>query len=693
MRKRFGKIKTLYNYLAVKHRLPSFYPPWAVLDYPNDILSDGSRVLLQDKTVRFVSSGAFLPFADHIEMSGRVASHIVSYMIDENRTPSIFLHSAYPNFRITPTATESTFSHNFTELSKVKSNGKMLAEKNRFVDILGKLTFTNETDCGLEIRRTFFPAVYTTAIIEKIEIENLNEEGESEVEICVPVGEYVSLPKFSPDKTEYVSRTDVADETGKMMWGLTPYRKDTVKASETKKFYVVYYTRPKTDDILVDCLYEEKKRNELINTVLNGIRIETPDPLVNAEFTHAVLRGFESIFDTKAGLMHCPGGGTYYGAIWTNDEIEYSAPFFGYAGYDLAVKATVNAIRMFADEIDHSYTPMTKRKPIPTSISNCGENVWDIVGDRGNTQMFASGAARFLLALGDKELAEELFNAVDYAVDFTKSRTDRFGRVRSDTDELEGRFPTTKYNLSTNAISYDMYMYASRLASELGLSARKYECFNLSAKQRNNILKNFSGNVEGYKTFRYYKHNKVLRSWICMPMCVGIKDNASTTLDALFSEKMYRNGNLKTASNRKTTWDRSLLFALRGGFKAGFPDKVIEYLEEYTLSRLLGMHSPYPYEAYPEGNGRHLSAESILYARIFVEGILRLTVTGFGKFRITPSIPTKWKRFAVRRLVFAGIPIDIEIEDNHLKVLDQKGIVITECNVVNGQKVDIDLMI
>lgn len=693
MRKRFGKIKTISNYLRVKHRLPAFFPPWAVSDCAPEFVGDGSRVLLQDKTVRFVSNGATLPFADHIEMSGRVASHIVSYIIDDDRTPTVFLHSAYPNFRLAPAATEATFSHNFTESTRIKANGKLLDERNRFVDVLGKLTFTNETEIGLEVRRTFFPAVYTTAIIEKIEVENLNEEGEIEIEILAPEREHVSLAKHSPEGVEYLSRVDVADETGQMMWGLTPYQKDVVKASETKKFYVVYYTRPKEEDILVDCGYEEKKRNEFISSVQNGIRIETTNPLIDAEFTHSVLRGLESIFDTKAGLMHCPGGGTYYGAMWTNDEIEYAAPFFGYAGYDLAVKATVNALRMFSEEIDNSYRPMTKRKPIPSSISNCGDNVWNIVGDRGDTQMFACGASRFLLALGDKELAEEFIGAVNFAVDFTKSRTDRLGRVRSDTDELEGRFKTTKYNLSTNAISYDMYMYASRLAAELGLAARKYECFNLAAKQRGSIVKNFSGNVEGFKTFKYYKNNRVLRSWICLPMCVGIKDRASTTLDALFSEKMYQNGCLKTASTRKTTWDRSLLFALRGGFKAGFPEKVVEPLNEYTLTRLLGDHAPYPYEAYPEGNGRQLSAESILYARIFIEGVLRLTVMGFGKFRITPSIPKEWKRFAVRKLVFAGIPIDIEIENNHLKVLDQKGIVITECNVVNGQKVDIDLMI
>lgn len=689
MRNKYGKIKTLYNYLVIRHRLPSTFPAWATIQ-PDDVY-DGSRVMLPDKTVRFVTAGANLPFSDHIELSGRVASHIISYMVDTDGIPSIFLHSSYPNFRLRPVATEASYAHNFINLSKVLVNGKPVREKSRFIDILGKLTFINEIDGGIEVKRTFFPAVYTTAIIEKIEIENLNEEGEISVEVSTPVGEYISLSKYSLDGTEYLSRADVADDTGKMMFGLDPYQEDIVKAQDKKTFYVVYYTRPKEEDILVNCLYEEKKRNDFINSVLKGIRIETPEPLLDTCFTHAVLRGTESVFDTKAGLMHCPGGGAYYGAVWTNDQIEYSAPFFGYAGFDAPIEATINTIRMFSEEIDNSYKPMKKRHAIPSSISNCGDNVWNIVGDRGDTQMFASGASRFLLALGDRELANEFFKAIEFAVNFTKSRTDRLGRVKSDTDELEGRFPTTKYNLSTNALAYDTYMFASRLAEELGMSSQKYECFNLAAKQRNSIVRNFTGTVKGFKTFRYYKNNKVLRSWICMPMCVGIKDNAKATIDALFSEDMYQNGYMKTAQNRKTTWDRSLLFALRGGFKAGLPDKVIDYLNDYTHSRLLGSHAPYPYEAYPEGNGRHLSAESILYARIFVEGMLRLTVTGFGKFRITPSLPTSWKKFAVRHLVFAGMPIDIEINNNHLTILDQTGKTITECNIVNGQKIDINL--
>lgn len=689
MRTKFNSVKILLNYLVAVRRTPKIYPDWAILPHEDDFLS--GRVMTPDKKIRLVVSGASLPFADHIEMSGRTASHIISYAINEDGTNKIFLHSAYPNFRLKPVATESTYSHNFIYWSKVSVDGAPVVEKTRFVDILGKLTFISDIGNDLELRRTLIPAVYTTALVEKIEIENLADEGAHNVEISVPVGEYVSLSKYSVDGVEYLSRVDIADIDGKMMRGLDEYRSDNVKPHETKTFYAVYYTRPKNEDILVDCVYEEKKRDAFIQNIFGGIRIETPEPLMDGAFSHAVLRGSESIFDTKAGLMQCPGGGNYYGAVWTNDSLEYSAPFFGYSGLDLPIEATINVARMFSQEIDHSSKPINKKGAIPSSIYNCGDNIWALAGDRGDCQMYGSGLSRFLLALGDKNLANEFMQSLDYCVEYTKAHTDKKGRVYSDSDELEGRFPCGKYNLSTNCLAYDMYLNISFLADSLCLSSKKYAVFNLSARQRNSVIKNFGATVEGYKTYKYYPSNKILRSWICLPMCYGIKDNSLDTIEALFSPRMYDCGFLKTASNRRTTWDRSLLFALRGGFKAGFGDKMLKYLREYTNSRFVGNHAPYPYEAYPEGNRRHLSAESILYARVFIEGILGFNVTGFGKFSITPSIPKEWDKFAVKHIVLAGMPVDIIIKDNHLTILDQTGKTIKECNIVNGQKINVNL--
>jgi hypothetical protein len=47
-------------------------------------------------------------------------------------------------------------------------------------------------------------------------------------------------------------------------------------------------------------------------------------------FAFAKIRGTESIYNTKAGLMHGPGGLRYYAAIWANDQAEYINPFFAF---------------------------------------------------------------------------------------------------------------------------------------------------------------------------------------------------------------------------------------------------------------------------------------------------------------------------------------------------------------------------
>lgn len=88
---------------------------------------------------------------------------------------------------------------------------------------------------------------------------------------------------------------------------------------------------------------------------------------------------------------------------------------------------------------------------------------------------------------------------------------------------------------------------------------------------------------------------------------------------------------------------------------------------------------------------RQLSAESALFARIFTEGMFGLQIIDFGKFSVTPSIPTDWNKVALRHIVLADMPVDIIIENNRLSVLDQTGKLIKECEVTNGQKTDINL--
>lgn len=684
MKAKYRPIKALYNHLTIKRRLPRIFPDKSKL-YPDDYFTSG-RVVMPDKRIRLVASGCVLPFYDQFEMNGRVASHIISYGIDEEMHLSLFSHSVYPNFKLTPADIEGSYAHNFTAFTQITVNGNIADEKVRFVDILGKLTFVNSTDIGVEIKRTFFPAVFTTALIERIDVENLSEEDKN-VEIRVPSGEYLSLPKYSVDGKEYLSRTDIADSDGRMMRGLDPYRKDTLHIGQTLTFYSVYYTRPKEEDLLVDCKFEEKKRDCLIKDVLQGIRIETGDLVLDAAFSHALIKGCESVFETKRGLMFSRGGGSA-GTSMVIDDIEHSAPFIGYSGWDIPIQATLNTLRLFRDDLNLQEKPSKINKIAPL-VTDQAKGVWITPKERGDTQMYASGLTRFLLALGDRTIGEEFLPTVDFCINHSKLNTDKNGLVKSISDDIWGR-EIKRINLSTNCATYDAYIKASFLSSALGRNQKKYEYFNLAAKQRNAVVRQLTTVWDGYKTYKSHSTDKKLRAEICLPMCVGIKDYSKSTYDVLF-DTLYTDGAMQPELGHKGYRDRWLLLSLRGGFKIGRSDKTADYLKEYTLNRVIGTHAPYPHESFPEGNMRQLSSDSLLYARIFVEGVFGLSCIDFGRFSITPSVPSCWKKVALRHIVLADMPIDIIIENGKLSVLDQTGNVIKECNIINDQKVDINL--
>ncbi|MEI6579581.1 MAG: hypothetical protein WCN92_08995, partial [Eubacteriales bacterium] len=181
-----------------------------------------------------------------------------------------------------------------------------------------------------------------------------------------------------------------------------------------------------------------------------------------------------------------------------------------------------------------------------------------------------------------------------------------------------------------------------------------------------------------------------LRSWICLPLAVGIFDRTESTTAALLSPKLRMTEGLVTRSGEKTFWDRSTLYALRGLFNAGQQEKAIELLETYSNARLLGNHIPYCVEAYPEGNQAQLSAESGLYVRIYTEGILGYRPTGFNRFLLKLNLPEKWDFIKLESFAAHNSKINIEIT----KVKDGYCIRLSngfDANVKTGESVEITL--
>lgn len=316
----------------------------------------------------------------------------------------------------------------------------------------------------------------------------------------------------------------------------------------------------------------------------------------------------------------------------------------------------MNAFRHFARYMNDEY------RPIPSSIISEGVGYWHGAKDRGDGAMIAYGAARYALARGNEKEARELWPLIEWCLEYCRRKLTDQGVVASDSDELENRFPAGNANLCTSSLYYDALLSASFLGKELGLpSSRLKEYSQQAAALRRAIESHFGYDIEGYKSYRYYEGNDVLRAWICMPLTVGIYDRSRGTIDALFSSRLWTNDGLLTQAGTETFWDRSTLYALRGTIAAGEVEKGIDFLKQYSQRRLLGDHVPYAIEAWPEGDQRHLSAESGLYCRIFTEGLFGIRPTGFRSFEMTPRLPKDWKYANLNKVRAFNSDFDIQV--------------------------------
>src|SRR4029079_16783337 len=343
------------------------------------------------------------------------------------------------------------------------------------------------------------------------------------------------------------------------------------------------------------------------------------------------------------GLMHGPGGGRYYAAIWANDQAEYANPFFGFLGAGNPRESALNDCRHFARFINPEYTA------IPSSIIAEGTDTWNGAKDRGDQAMIAYGAARFALAAGDRAQAQELWPLIEWCLEYLKRKTTAEGVIASDSDELENRFPAGKANLNTASLTYDALRSAAMLGGSLGQPAPLLDDYRARATAlRAAIARHFEARIDGFETYRYYDGNTTLRAWLSTPLSVGIDDRAKGTADALFSPRLWTKDGLATEAGKPDFWDRSTLYALRGVLASGDTERGLAHLTAYTHRRLLGEHVPYAVEAYPEGGQAHLSAESALYCRVFVQGLFGIRPTGLDSFTLTPRLPAAWPRMSLR---------------------------------------------
>lgn len=579
-----------------------------------------------------------------LEMSGRRASFIARFGRDERGRLRLVRHVVFPSLRTRPNDTHASFQADVPqELSILYKDGEPLTETAESYAFDGVLSVVSSAG-GCVIKRLLFPSA-------------------RDMNVC----EIISITNDSPSRAVFSVRggrvARAAGPFGINMIERLPAAPLTLLPGQRGELAVCCVGRLITDRPTQEDAYSALEgRRGLIERLVRSPELETGDEYVDLMFRFAKLRAGESVFSTRGGLMHSPGGGAYYAAVWCNDQCEYSSPWFGCTGDEELLEAALNAYRLYIPFMDESYAP------IPSSIIAEGLDFWNGAGDRGDAAMYLSGGSLYALARGERSVAEQLYAPLSWCAEYCLRRTNEDGVIVSDSDELEGRFPSGKTNLSASCLALGGYRSMATLASSLGKKKDAEAYLQRADALSAAIERYFGGNVGGYETYRYCEEDGALRAWVCLPLCVGEYGRADGTVKALTSDKLRGEDGLLTREGERTYWDRSLLYALRGLFRAGFTEQAYGWLRSYSIARLTADAVPYPIEAYPEGDRRQLSAESALYCRVITEGLFGITPTGLDSFSVNPRLPAALNRILLKKLRAYGGVFDISAEKDSVRV-------------------------
>lgn len=608
--------------------------------------------------ISWIIEGSKLPHSDNIEMAGTKVAGIVSYAVSEDGNLSVERQLFYPQLH--PFIKESDpdwyvfrayLKENYTDaiLPKFYIGDRQFSPgKLKEVIINGVITFTHQkSKSGITLSRKLYPSTNQRLFIEELVLTNTSN---------------------TPITITYQGTASSKSTQG--IGGTFTYSVKSIGENEVtlqpgaSHIYKLHFTAQLNDEPEVVTKNDLEKRVDFLKEMQQNLILETPNPVFNQLFEFSKIRASESIFDSKLGLIHSPGGGRYYVGIWANDQAEYVSAFFPYLGYDIGNQSAMNCYRAFDKVKSPVYEPIQyafeveDRKP-PSLL------------DRGDAAMIAYGATQYALARGDRTEAEELWDLISWSLEYNDRNLNEEGVVLSQSDEMEGRIETGTANLSTSSLYYGALINAIYVAKELNKSSQLIKKYKKDAKDLKVAIENYFGaTIEGLETYKYYKEHTTLRHWICLPLVVDINDRADATTEALFDRLWTDNGVHVEKNNpdkriSEIFWDRGTLYALRGALRAGATEQSIERLKQFSKTRLLGERVPYVVEAFPEGNMAHLSAESGLYCRVFTEGLFGITPIGFESFTMLPRLPKDWNEMALRHVRLFGKDFDIEVKRDH----------------------------
>ncbi len=578
---------------------------------------------------------------DDVEMSSFGVSFTVKYGCDAYGKPVFGRTCAFPSLRTIPNNTHGTLKavYEGDDAPMPMENGNICNEKALSFSYDGILTAVTKTK-SLRITRSFYPAYEKKAGIERITVENISDAA---VEFSLSLGNDKKLGEVKGCKGIYHIRV-LHNAFAKL-----------IRPKEKYTFGIYYCAEIVGRELpFVEQDREYRLRRNRVKKLMYSVRIESGNEKLDRMFAFAALRAGDSIFHTLTGDYHSPGGGPYYAATWCNDQVEYVGPWAAVTGDETQINAAVNAYVGYTNFMSDSYTR------IPCSIISEGLDIWEGAKDRGDAAMYMYGASLFLLSVGKCRDMDKIWKGVKWCAEYCRRNTTSEGVIRSDTDELENRIPTDGYaNLSTSCLCLGGLKAASAYASRNGESDYAAELTKRASELEKSIERYYGAELHGFSTYRYSKGFDTLRSWICLPLVMGISNRTKGTVDALMSDFLWNGSGtlsceLGNENSCGATWDRSTLYTFRGVMIAGETDRIWDKFLSYVDSRLLGERVPYAVEAYPENNMRHLSGESALFCRAVLEGLLGMHFDENGDVAFAPHLPSGMRSIKISGLKICG---------------------------------------
>jgi hypothetical protein len=499
----------------------------------------------------------------------------------------------------------------------------------------GMLTLVYPESEGLVATQTLYPSMRNPAVIEEWSFQNVSREP-----ICAEI--------VWPD-----SMTNATENT-LLLWHSKNPASALIRPGKTLSFAGCLSAQPKRMANLMDPAGEHAARQALIEAAWRGPgRLETPELLLDMAFALQKLHVLECPIETIKGVIVHNGSLTYSPGIWANDPVEYSSPLFPFFGDPELNRASMGMYRIWQD-----FCRTNGIVPFPGSFE--GPALKLTQRERGDDAMVLYGLSKFLLFQGDRAAAEEMWPLIEFSAASVLSHTTTNGIVASQTDEMEGRYPTGKANLSTSALAYGGYCLAARLAQSLG-KPMTAEFDQRAATLRKGIESYFGAEVEGFKTYRYYEGNTTLRGWILLPLAMGITERQDATVAALTSDKLWPHrlagADILAESTRPTEWGRETYYALRTLFKAGRTEEAIDLTRRVVKAQIFGAKGPYPDE-----DAIDMLCPGSLYPRVFTEGMFGIVPAGLNSFECTPWLPAAWPKMALRDVRVFGRAWDLLVE-------------------------------